>query len=59
MVVTAPAVKFDAVPVTFVITPDAGVPNAGVTNVGDVFKTTDPVPVEVATPVPPPATGTT
>ena len=36
--------------------PEAGVPNAGVTNVGDVDKTTLPVPVEVVTPVPPEAT---
>lgn len=34
--VTAPAVRPEAVPVTFVITPDAGVPNAGDVNVGEV-----------------------
>lgn len=44
-------------PVTFVITPDAGVPKAGVTRVGLVDKTTLPEPVEVVTPVPPLATG--
>ena len=44
-------------PVTFVITPEAGVPRAGVTNVGLVDKTTLPEPVEVVTPVPPLATG--
>jgi len=43
-------------PVAFVKTPDAGVPSAGVIKVGDVFKTTEPVPVLVATPVPPCAT---
>ncbi len=37
--------------------PDAGVPRAGVTNVGLVERTTDPVPVEVVTPVPPLNTG--
>ena len=31
-----PAVKFAAVPVTLVITPDAGVPRAGVVKVGEV-----------------------
>jgi hypothetical protein len=44
-------------PVTFVIMPEAGVPRAGVTNVGLVDKTTLPEPVEVVTPVPPLATG--
>jgi hypothetical protein len=44
-------------PVTFVITPDAGVPRAGVTKVGLVAETKPPVPVvlcpkAVATPVP-------
>jgi len=43
-------------PVTFVITPEAGVPRAGVTRVGDVLRTTDPEPVEEVTPVPPLAT---
>jgi hypothetical protein len=33
-----------------------GVPRAGVTRVGDVLSTLDPVPVEVVTPVPPFAT---
>lgn len=37
--------------------PDAGVPNAGVTSVGLVAKTTEPVPVAVVDPVPPLATG--
>jgi hypothetical protein len=36
--------------------PDVGVPSTGVTNDGLVFKTTEPVPVEVVTPVPPLAT---
>ena len=44
-------------PVKLVATPDVGVPSKGVTNVGDVDKTTDPVPVEVVTPVPPFKTG--
>jgi hypothetical protein len=43
--------------VAFVNTAEEGVPNAGVTNVGLVFKTTLPVPVFVVTPVPPLATG--
>ena len=34
-------------PVTFVITPDVGVPSAGVTSVGDVANTGEPVPVAV------------
>jgi hypothetical protein len=42
-------------PVALVKTPLAGVPKAGVTRVGDVFKTTDPDPVDAVTPVPPPA----
>jgi hypothetical protein len=33
------------VPVRLVITPEAGVPSAGVTRVGDVAKTGEPVPV--------------
>src|SRR5579883_1170132 len=33
-------------PVTFVMTPDAGVPSAGVTKVGEVASTTLPLPVE-------------
>jgi hypothetical protein len=71
-VVTLPAVRPDAVPVIFVPTKADGVPNAGVTNVGLVAKTKDPVPVssvtadirfaelgvarKVATPVPRPET---
>ena len=37
--------------------PDVGVPKTGVTSVGDVLSTTEPVPVDVVTPVPPLATG--
>jgi hypothetical protein len=44
-------------PVKLVATPEAGVPNAGVTNVGEFDNTTEPVPVEEVTPVPPLATG--
>jgi len=44
-------------PVTLVITPDAGVPSAGVTSVGELDRTTFPVPVLLVTPVPPFATG--
>jgi hypothetical protein len=44
-------------PVRFVATPEAGVPKAGVTRVGLFDRTTDPVPVEEVTPVPPLATG--
>jgi hypothetical protein len=40
-------------PVAFVKVPEAGVPNAGVTSVGEFDNTTLPVPVEVVTPVPP------
>jgi hypothetical protein len=36
-------------PVMFVITPEAGVPKAGVTNVGDVPKTSSPDPVSFVT----------
>jgi hypothetical protein len=43
--------------VQFVNVPDVGVPNTGVTSVGDVLKTTLPEPVDVVTPVPPLATG--
>jgi hypothetical protein len=43
-------------PVKLVATPEAGVPNAGVTNVGLFDRTTEPVPVEEVTPVPPFAT---
>jgi hypothetical protein len=45
LVVTVPAVRPAAVPVKLVATPEEGVPNAGVINVGDVCKTTAPVPV--------------
>jgi hypothetical protein len=45
LVVTVPAVKLAAVPVTLVITPEAGVPNAGVTSVGLVANTLAPDPV--------------
>ena len=40
-------------PVRLVATPEVGVPNSGVTNVGEVLRTTEPVPVLVPTPVPP------
>lgn len=69
---TALAVQLVHVPVRFVMTPEAGVPNAGVTNVGEVANTADPLPVssvraaarfaldgvprKVATPVPKPLT---
>ena len=43
-------------PVTLVITPEAGVPSAGVTSVGLVLRTLFPEPVDVVTPVPPLAT---
>ena len=48
-VVTLPAVNPAAVPVTFVITPDVGVPRSGVTSVGEVAKTSAPVPVSSVT----------
>ena len=41
--------------VQLVSVPDVGVPNIGVTNVGEVFSTTEPEPVPVVTPVPPPS----
>ena len=56
LVVTLPAVRPAAVPVMFVPTKALGVPSAGVTRVGLVLSTTDPVPVLVMTPVPPFAT---
>ena len=72
LVVTLPAVSPAAVPVIFVPTKAEGVPNAGVTRVGLVANTSDPVPVSsvtaasklaldgvaknVATPVPKPLT---
>ena len=43
-------------PVRLVATPDVGVPNNGVTRVGEVLNTTSPVPVLLVTPVPPEAT---
>ena len=46
-----------ATPVQLVRTPDAGVPKAGVTRVGEVPNTLAPLPVLVVTPVPPLATG--
>jgi hypothetical protein len=72
LVVTLPAVKPEAVPVMFVPTKADGVPRAGVTRVGLVANTKEPVPVssvtaeirladdgvakKVATPVPKPLT---
>jgi hypothetical protein len=49
-------------PVTFVIVPEDGIPSTGAVRVGLVIvglalKTTEPVPVEAVTPVPPLATG--
>jgi hypothetical protein len=44
-------------PVRLVAVPEAGVPKAGVTNVGEFDNTTEPVPVDEVTPVPPLATG--
>ena len=44
-------------PVAFVSVTEVGVPKMGVTNVGLVDKTTEPVPVLLVTPVPPEATG--
>ena len=43
--VVLPAVKLAAVPLIFVPTNALGVPNAGVTNVGEVPNTNAPVPV--------------
>jgi hypothetical protein len=43
--------------VQLVNVPLAGVPRTGVMNVGDVFSTLAPVPVDVVTPVPPLLTG--
>jgi hypothetical protein len=45
LVVTCPAVKPEAVPVILVPTRADGVPNAGVTKVGEVANTLLPVPV--------------
>ena len=58
LVVTDPAVKPEAVPVQLVKTPEAGVPSAGVTSVGELDNTTFVLPVEDVTPVPPCATAT-
>jgi len=44
-------------PVQLVRLPEAGVPRAGVTRVGDVERTLSPLPVDVVTPVPPLPTG--
>lgn len=44
-------------PVALVSTSADGVPNAGVTSVGEVASTTEPVPVAVVEPVPPFKTG--
>ena len=57
--VTFPAVKPAAVPVIFVPIKKVGVSKAGVIRIGEVDKTTLPVPVEFVTPVPPFATATT
>ena len=57
LVVTLPAVRPAAVPVMFVPTSADGVPKAGVTNVGELLRTTLVVPVLVVTPVPPFRTG--
>ncbi len=47
LVVTLPAVRFAAVPDILVPTKADGVPSAGVTRVGEVPRTTSPVPVHV------------
>lgn len=44
-------------PVAFVKVAEVGVPKIGVTSVGLVERTVEPVPVDVVTPVPPLATG--
>ena len=46
---TAEAVHAEHVPVRFVMTPEAGVPRAGVTSVGEVAKTSAPDPVAPVT----------
>ena len=46
-------------PVAFVSVPEVGVPKMGVTKVGELERTVEPVPVDVATPVPPLTTGNT
>ena len=48
---TVPLMLIEAVPVRFVTTPDAGVPKAGVTKVGEVANTKAPVPVSSVTAV--------
>jgi len=48
---TVPLMLMEAVPVRFVTTPDAGVPKAGVTKVGEVANTKAPVPVSSVTAV--------
>jgi hypothetical protein len=44
-----PLILIEAVPVRLVTTPLEGVPRAGVTNVGEVAKTKEPVPVSSVT----------
>jgi hypothetical protein len=44
-------------PVAFVSVNALGVPKFGVVSVGDVLRTTEPLPVDVVTPVPPANTG--
>jgi hypothetical protein len=44
-------------PVQLVSVPEVGMPSSGVTKVGLVARTTEPVPVAVVTPVPPDVTG--
>ena len=44
-------------PIAFDKTTEDGIPKAGVTKVGELLRTTDPLPVDVVTPVPPDATG--
>jgi hypothetical protein len=44
-------------PVQLVSVPEVGIPSSGVTKVGLVARTTEPVPVAVVTPVPPDVTG--
>ena len=48
-----PAPPVNGNPVPFVSTTDEGVPSAGITSVGEVERTTEPLPVEVVVPVPP------
>ena len=44
---TVPLIFIEAVPVKLVTTPEAGVPKAGVTNVGLSAKTAAPLPVSL------------